>query len=132
MNNQPFEFSAATETRRLTLPPETVEAHTVRLTSSEGRLWRLAMLVLMILALGLAFVSWDQVKTMSPEWEALPIGLVVLVALFGFYMFSKAGEIAELRGLVRGLEQRAAAPPDINQLEKLFGLVERSSRVTAT
>jgi len=128
MTNQPGDFYSSAASRPITIPPETVEAHSRRLTSSEGRLWRLSMLVLMILALGLAGISWDQVRAMPPEWKVLPIGLVVLVGLFGFYVFSKAGEIAELRGLVRGLEQRAAAPPDINQLEKLFGMVERSQQ----
>ncbi len=36
--------------------------------------------------------------------------------------------MAELRGLVRGLEQRATAPPDVGQLEKLFEMVQRSQQ----
>jgi len=88
----------------------------------------LALLVLMILAVGLAVTSWDEIHSRTPEWSALPIGLVVLVALLGLYIFRKVGEIGELRGLVRGLEQRVAAPPDLDQLEKLFGLVQRSQQ----
>jgi PAS domain S-box-containing protein len=98
------------------------------LASKENRLWRLALLVLMTLAVGLAVTSWDEIHSRTPEWSVLPIGLVVLVALLGLYIFRKVGEIGELRGLVRGMEQRAAAPPDMNQLEKLFGLVQRSQQ----
>src|SRR5579862_5584126 len=98
------------------------------LARSEMKLWGLALFVLMVLAVGLAAISWSQVRSLAPEWLALPVGLVVLVALFGFYLLSKFREIVELRGIVRGLVQRAAAPPDLDQLEKLFGLVQRSQQ----
>src|ERR1019366_8782100 len=58
----------------------------------------------------------------------LPTGLVLLVCLFGLYAWSKSREMAELHGLVRGLEQRATTAPGVGQLEKLFELVERSQR----
>jgi PAS domain S-box-containing protein len=106
-------------------PPDSPFA---RLAARESSLWKLALIVLIALALGLAVVSWRQAQT-SPEWfGVLPVGLVVLVILFGIYAWSKTRELSELRGLVRGLEQRAAAPPDLDQLEKLFGLVQRSQQ----
>ena len=98
------------------------------LASHERKLWRLTLVVLMTLALGLAAISWNEVRASTLLWPVLPIGLVVLVALFGYYIFSKSREVAALRGLVRGLEQRAAGPPDIVQLERLFGLVQRSQQ----
>jgi two-component system NtrC family sensor kinase len=60
------------------------------------------------------------------EWRILPAALVVLVALFAIYVWSKNTQMAELRGLVRGLEHRTNTQPDVGQLEKLFGMVERS------
>ena len=120
--------SSLTQNGRVAPTPGSAEARADRLASREGGLWRLALLVLMILALGLAAISWNQIRDRAPEWAVLPIGLVVLVALFGFYVFNKVNEISELRGLVRGLEQRVAAPPDMGQLEKLFGMVERSQQ----
>ena len=36
--------------------------------------------------------------------------------------------MSELRGLVRGLAQRTAVPPDLGQLEKLFDMVQRSQQ----
>src|SRR5208282_5294729 len=91
-----------------------------RLATHEGRLWHLTLIVLLSLAVGLAVVSWQQLKSLPWELEALPIGLVVLVALFGAYTLAKSREINALRGLVRGLEQRAASSPDAEQVEKLF------------
>ena len=40
----------------------------------------------------------------------------------------KTSEIAELRGLVRGLEQRATTQPAVGQVERLFDLVQRSQQ----
>jgi PAS domain S-box-containing protein len=98
------------------------------LASRETRLWRMAVFLLLCLAVGLALISWPMIRTWPRELEVLPFGLVVLVLLFGAYAISKTREMAELRGLVRGLEQRATVPPDLDQLEKLFGLVQRSQQ----
>ncbi len=94
----------------------------------EHRLWVLASLLLVALAAGLAMVSWPQIGDQPFTQKVLPIGLVLLVCLFGAYAWSKSKEMAELHGLVRGLEQRATTPPNVGQLEKLFEMVERSQR----
>ncbi len=99
-----------------------------RLALHETALWRLALLILLVMAVGLAIVSWGQVRALPRGAESLPIGLVVLVALFVTYALSKTREMAELRGLVRGLETRATAAPDMKQLEKLFDMVQRSQQ----
>ena len=56
------------------------------------------------------------------------MGLVVLVFLFVAYAWSKTNEIAELRGLVRGIEQRTNAGHDNDQLDQLFSLISRSQQ----
>ena len=94
----------------------------------ESRIWILALVVLIALAIGLAGVSSWPGGALSREWRILPVGLVILVCLFGIYVWSKTTEISELRGLVRGLAQRDDHPPDIEQLEKLFGMVQRSQQ----
>ena len=73
------------------------------LTRRERGVWRSALLLLGVLAIGLAIISWDSVRAMPHHLEALPVGLVVLVALFVIYAWRKTNEIAELRGLVRGI-----------------------------
>jgi two-component system NtrC family sensor kinase len=98
------------------------------LTRRERGVWRLALLLLGILAIALAVTSWDQVRAMSHHLEALPVGLVVLVALFVAYAWGKTNEISELRGLVRGIEQHATTGHDNAQLDQLFSLITKSQQ----
>ena len=76
----------------------------------------MTFLLLVVLAVVFAWISWGTIRSLARHYEALPIGLVVLVALFGIYAWKRTQEISELRGLVRGLEQRQAEPPDEQQL----------------
>ncbi len=81
-----------------------------------------------VLAVAFAIVSWDSVRTATPLLTALPVGLVILVALFGAYAWNKTNEISELRGLVRGIEHRANSDQDAHQLDQLFSLISRSQQ----
>src|SRR5580698_6601728 len=98
------------------------------LAARESRLWQLVLVVLMALAVGVAVTAWPQLPGKTAQQMILPIGLVVLVILFALYALSKTREMAQLRGLVQGLEQRATQPPDVGQLEKLFDLVRHSQQ----
>jgi hypothetical protein len=84
-------------------------AHLELLARRERGLWRLALLILGVLAVTLAVVSRGWLKDLPYDLDALPIGLVVLVGLFGLYTWMKSKELSELRGLVRGIEQRTVA-----------------------
>ena len=80
-----------------------------RLAQFEKRqkeLWRVTFLILVVLATVFAATSWDTLRSLTHRYEALPIGLVVLVGLFGMHVWKRAQEISELRGLVQGIEQR--------------------------
>ncbi|HET8926107.1 MAG TPA: PAS domain S-box protein [Candidatus Acidoferrum sp.] len=94
----------------------------------QNELWRLTFLVLFMLGLAYAWTSWDAVRTLARHFVALPIGLVVLVLLFGVYMWKKTQEISELRGLMRGLEHRDAEPPSEKHLDQLFEMISRSQQ----
>jgi PAS domain S-box-containing protein len=94
----------------------------------QNELWRLTFLILFVLGLAYAWTSWDAVRSLARHFLALPIGLVVLVILFGVYMWKKTREISELRGLMRGLEQRDAEPPSDKQLDQLFDIISRSQQ----
>jgi PAS domain S-box-containing protein len=94
----------------------------------QGELWRLTFFLLAVLSIVFAIVSWDTIRSLAQSYEALPVGLVVLVALFGYYAWQRTREISELRGLVRGLEHRDAEPPGDGQLDQLFTVIERSQR----
>jgi two-component system NtrC family sensor kinase len=92
-------------------------------------MWRIALLLLGALAIAFAAISWDQIRTLPHHLEALPVGLVVLVALFVAYAWGKTTEISELRGLVRGIEQqRAKNQPESEHLDQLFSLISKSQQ----
>jgi PAS domain S-box-containing protein len=99
-----------------------------RLTRRERGVWRSALILLGALAIAFAAISWDQIRALPHHLEALPVGLVILVALFVAYAWGKTNEISELRGLVRGIEQRASAGHDSEQLDQLFSLISKSQQ----
>src|SRR6266403_2224814 len=94
----------------------------------QSELWRLTFFLLLVLSIVFAMVSWDTIRSLAHRFEALPIGLVVLVVLFGLYAWKRTQEISELRGLVRGIEQRDAIPPNERQLDQLFDVISRSQQ----
>ena len=117
-------------TPRGDVPVESPSARSERdhLSRRERGVWRAALLLLGALAVAFAATSWQSIRSMSNHLEALPVGLVVLVFLFVAYAWSKTNEISELRGLVRGIEQRATVGHDADQLDQLFSLISRSQQ----
>src|SRR6266852_6592975 len=67
----------------------------------QSELWRLTFFLLLVLSIVFAVVSWDTIRSLAHRYEALPIGLVILVVLFGLYAWKRTQEISEMRGLVR-------------------------------
>ena len=107
---------------------QTVSSRLEQFEKRQSELWRLTFLLLLILSVVFAFTSWDTIRSLAHRFEALPIGLVVLVALFGFYAWKRTQEISELRGLVRGLEHHDAIPPSDRQMDQLFEVISRSQQ----
>src|SRR5205807_19119 len=81
-----------------------------------------------LLGLAYAWTAWGSLRSLTHRFEALPVGLVVLVLLFGAYMWKKTREISELRGLLRGLEERDTQPPSDKQLDQLFDIISSSQQ----
>ncbi|HTQ60428.1 MAG TPA: PAS domain S-box protein [Candidatus Solibacter sp.] len=106
----------------------TISSRLEQFEKRQSELWRLTFVLLLILSIVFAFTSWGTIRSLAHRFEALPIGLVVLVALFGFYAWKRTQEISELRGLVRGLEQHDAAPPSDRQMDQLFAVISRSQQ----
>src|SRR6266849_261956 len=94
----------------------------------QSELWRLTFFLLLVLSIVFAVISWDTIRSLAHRFEALPIGLVILVVLFGLYAWKRTQEISELRGLVRGIEHRDAVPPNEKQLDQLFEVISRSQQ----
>src|ERR1700688_2896317 len=97
-----------------------------RLERKETEVWRLAILMLVILAVGVAVLSHQALQTSQSHLEALPIGAGVLIVLFGAYVWNKKHEIDELRGFVRGFQKVQNAPPSAEQLERLAEVISAS------
>src|ERR1700733_1969392 len=64
---------AATEAR------PNISARLEQFERRQGELWRLTFFLLLVLAVVFAVVSWDNLRALARHYEALPIGLVVLV-----------------------------------------------------
>ncbi|GAC1680941.1 MAG: hypothetical protein PVS2B2_19540 [Candidatus Acidiferrum sp.] len=123
--------SGSAPPENLSPPSDSRPPRSARLDQFEKRqkeLWWLALFLLLILSVALAFLSWESIRAFSHHFEALPIGLVVLVVLFAVYTWRKTQEISEMRGLMRGMEARETAPPTDKQLDHLFEIVSRSQQ----
>jgi PAS domain S-box-containing protein len=94
----------------------------------QGELWRLTFFLLLAISVVFAVVSWDTIRSLALRFEALPVGLVILVALFGMYTWKRSQEMSELRGLVKGLEQRHTEATNDREFDKLFAVIERSQQ----
>ncbi len=92
----------------------------------QGELWRLTFALLLIISVVFAWFSWDTIRTANYHLEALPIGLVVLVALFGVYIWRKTQQVAELRGMAYGVEHRDSQFRSEQQLQQLVSMISRS------
>src|SRR5882762_1614353 len=91
----------------------------------QQELWRLTFFVLFLVTAVFAWMSWDWLRSAKFYLQPLPIGLVVLVSLLGLYVWKKTQEIAELKGLVRGLDKKDAVLPSDNQLQHLFSMISK-------
>lgn len=98
------------------------------LEHAEGKLWRVSMWLLALLALALVAASWESFRTLPQRLEALPIGVLVLTALFVLFAWSKRKEVSELRAFIRRLESAEPAPLDPRQAERLTALLSRSQQ----
>jgi len=113
------------DTRTVTKRPDS-KAHWENMERRENAIWRQSLIILFLLAVGLAVTSWQSFRSLPQRLEALPVGLVILVILFGVYVWRQRRQIGELRGLLQGMQETAAAPPSDQQIEKLLDVVARS------
>jgi PAS domain S-box-containing protein len=106
--------------------PNPSSQETDRLNRKESEVWRLALLMLAILAVGVAILSRQAMQKNQWHLEALPLGAGVLIVLFGFYIWNRKREIDELRGYVRGFQQVQELPPSAEKLERLAEVISAS------
>jgi PAS domain S-box-containing protein len=126
---QPDTNSAPAQSGSLARDPRTTaESRLLTFDKRQTELWRLTLLILFVLTAVFAWLSWGWLRLEGPHLLALPIGLVALVVLFGAYTWKKTSEISELKGLLRGLDQKDSALPSDQQLEQLFQMISKSQQ----
>jgi len=106
----------------------TVSSRLAEFEKRQKELWRVTFLILLVLATVFAATSWDTLRSLTHRYEALPVGLVVLLILFGAHVWKRAQEISELRGLVQGIEQRDAEPATEKQFDQLLDRITHSQQ----
>jgi PAS domain S-box-containing protein len=104
------------------------EARLQKFEKRQTELWRLTFFLLFVLSIVFAWLSWGWLREEKSHLVALPIGLVALVLLFGGYIWKKTTEISELKGLLRGLDQKEESLPSDRQLEQLFEMISKSQQ----
>jgi PAS domain S-box-containing protein len=106
----------------------TIPAPLKQFEKHQAELWWLTIFLLLVVSLAFALLSWPSLRIFANYSEALPLGLVALIALFGIYVWKRAKEIADLRALVRSIERRFAEPEGNQQLGELSEIVHRSQQ----
>ena len=62
--------------------------------------------LLVLFAAAVAALSWQQLKDLPYRLWAIPAGLFVLAVLFATYAFGRKREVAELRQILQGFQDR--------------------------
>ncbi len=73
-------------------------------------------------------VGWEQLKDLPYKLWAIPAGLFLLAILFATYAFGRKREVADLKQILKGFQDRAGVTPSEDQLDQLGQLIMRSQR----
>jgi PAS domain S-box-containing protein len=106
-------------------PPPRPPGH---LEQEERKLWRYTLLFLILLATGLAALSWERLQNLPYHLGAVPVGLLVLAVLFAAYAYGRRREVSELKLLLHDLKDRVGVAPSEEQLDQLSQVILRSQR----
>src|SRR5437868_14271684 len=99
-----------------------------QLEREESWLWRVSLLLLVMLAVGMAALSWERLQNLPYRLGAIPVGFLILAVLFAVYAYGRRREVSELKVLLHGLQDRVGAVPSEEQLDQLTQVIKRSQR----
>lgn len=98
-----------------------------QLEKEEAWLWRLALLFMSLLAFALAALFWERLQSLPYHLGVYVPGSILCVALlFAGFAYGRRKRVAELKSLVRSVEERAA--PSQQQIDQLSQVIVRSQR----
>jgi PAS domain S-box-containing protein len=110
------------------LDTEQARQRLINLEREEDKLWRISLLLLALLGTALTAAVWDQFAGIPAHLRAIPLGALGLAVLFALYAAGRRREVAELRGVLRGIQQTVSAPPTQEQLGQLVHAITESQR----
>ena len=105
-----------------------VPANPNLLEREEARLWRMALLFVVLLATALAAVTWERLQALPYHLGVLPIAVLFVAIAFAAFTYGRRKQVTELRDLVRGLQDHVRTPPTDEQLDQLSQVIARSQR----
>src|ERR1700730_5025822 len=97
------------------------------LEKEEAWLWRLALLFVVLLATALAAESWERLQSLPYHLGLLSVAVFCVAMAFAGFIYGRRKRVTELKDLVRGLQERTAAPTH-EQLDQLGEIIARSQR----
>jgi hypothetical protein len=98
-----------------------------QLEKEEAWLWRIALLFVVLLGTGLAAVLWERLESLPYHLGFLSIAVLCVAIAFAGFAYGRKRRVAELKDLVRGLQERASSPTD-EQIDQLGQVIARSQR----
>jgi PAS domain S-box-containing protein len=114
-----------TDQEKQTAPEATTDR---RLEKEEAKLWRLALLFVVLLATALAAVAWERLQSLPYHLGViLPSSVLCVAVAFSAFSYGRRKQVSELKDLVQNLKDRAVAPSE-EQLDQLGQVIMRSQR----
>ncbi len=98
------------------------------LEQEENRLWRYALLFMVLLAVALAALLWERLENIPYHLGAIAPGVLILAVLFAAYAYGRRREVSELKVLLKDLQDRVGVAPSEEQLDQLSQVILRSQR----
>jgi PAS domain S-box-containing protein len=108
-------------------PQPELPSKLARLDREENRLWRLVLLFISLLAVGLAAALWDTLTQLSLRFSAFPIAVVFAAMALAYYTGRRRHAITELRQSMHSEQSKPAAQSQ-DDVEQLVDIIRRSQR----
>ncbi len=97
-----------------------------RLDREETQLWRLSLLFIALLAVGLAAATWDNLREISVHLGIIPCSAGLFALGLAYYAGVKRRAISDLRAQIIQAQKNAPAAED--GIEQLVDIIRRSQR----
>src|SRR5271167_3232128 len=98
-----------------------------KLEKEEASLWRITLLFMVLLATGLAAFLWERLENLPYHLGYLSVAILSVAIAFAGFAYGRKKRVAELKDLVRGLQERASTPTE-EQIDQLGQVIARSQR----